>query len=606
MRGRSLENFKRLFRYAWPERRSLLLIFPLTLLSAACATLQPWPIKLLFDHVLGNAPFPHALERVLQAASPDDPHEALAIFIALSVVILFVLESVLSAVTIWIWTTAGRRTTLRLAQELFARLQQRSLLFHTRSHVGELITKVLGDSGCISAMVERLVMAPLLALLTMSTMILIMAQYDLSLAMLALTLPPAIFLGSFILGKPLRAVAKLRRELEGRVQSFLQQTLAGIPVVQAFVQEDRAHNRFKELSDAQIRTAKRGALLHSFNGLSSGTLSVIARAIVIWVGARHVLDGQLSIGSGALFLVYFGVLFSKAKALGDFYPALQSLRVQAREVLHVLNTPPEITGKLRAASIAIRGIVRFEHVTAGYETECPVLKNVSFEACPGETIAIVSATGGGKTTLVNLIPRLADPWEGRILIDGHDVRDLALRNLRDQVAIVFQDPFLSSLTVAENIAAARPGASQNEIEAAARTAMADDFIMALPEGYNTLIGERGATLSGGMRQRLAIARALIKRAPILILDEPTSALDAETERDLVRALQPLIHGRTTFVVAHRLSTIMHADRILVLEEGGLVESGSHRELLRRGGRYARFHQIMEHRVPTAAVTPAKV
>jgi ATP-binding cassette subfamily B protein/subfamily B ATP-binding cassette protein MsbA len=264
----------------------------------------------------------------------------------------------------------------------------------------------------------------------------------------------------------------------------------------------------------------------------------------------------------------------------------------ATRVLEILETPQEVEDRPGAVEIeSVGGALRFEDVTFGYEPGRPVLRNVSLQVDPGETIAIVGRTGAGKSTLAGLVPRFYDPWGGRVTIDGRDIRDIRVRSLRSRVAVVLQEPFLFPLSIAENIAYARPGASRREIEAAARAANAHHFIERLPAGYDTLVGERGATLSGGERQRISIARALLKDAPILILDEPTSALDAGTESLLLEALDRLMAGRTTIVIAHRMSTIARASRIVVLEDGALAESGTHAELIARGGLYGRFHAL---------------
>jgi ATP-binding cassette subfamily B protein/subfamily B ATP-binding cassette protein MsbA len=270
---------------------------------------------------------------------------------------------------------------------------------------------------------------------------------------------------------------------------------------------------------------------------------------------------------------------------------IQEAAGSARRVREVLDTKPEVADKSGAVALAAaQGRVALEKVTFGYEPDRPVLRDVSLEAEPGQTIALVGATGAGKSTLVSLIPRFFDPQAGRVLVDGKDVRDVELRSLRRQVSLVLQEPFLFPLSIGENIAYGRPEAFASEIEEAARAANIHEFIRKFPAGYHTLVGERGATLSGGERQRLSIARALLKNAPILILDEPTSSVDAETERLILEALERLMENRTTFIIAHRLATVRHADCILVLRDGAVVERGAHRELLERGGVYAAFHQ----------------
>jgi len=310
----------------------------------------------------------------------------------------------------------------------------------------------------------------------------------------------------------------------------------------------------------------------------------------------------LSLGTILAFLAYLGSLYAPLESIMYTSSTIQGASGSARRVLEVLNTENFVTDRPGAISLSpVRGIVRFENVTFGYLPDRPVLRNISLEVSPGETLALVGETGAGKSTLVSLIPRFFDPTEGQVLVDGHDVRGLRLKTLRRNVALVLQEPFLFPISIAENIAYGCPHASLREIEAAAEAANAHEFIKHLPEGYNTVVGERGATLSGGERQRISIARALLKDAPIVIFDEPTSALDVETESSLLEALERLTRARTTFIIAHRLSTIRKAGRVIVLKEGRIVESGAPAELLAQGGIFARF-QALQSGSATAAHT----
>jgi ATP-binding cassette subfamily B protein/subfamily B ATP-binding cassette protein MsbA len=587
-----MHNYLRLLGYARRYRHSLVLIFALTLLTSGLVALQPWPIKLLIDHVLETKPLPEALENIFRTLSLEPTPRLLLATVVGGGLLLFAFSSAADASLAWTWTVAGRRLVYDVAEDLFARLQRRSLTFHKRTPVGDLMGRVTVDSWCVYQIVDTLVVTPLHAALTMIAMIVLMAQLNWRLTLMALALAPLMVVASMLMGKPLRAAAQLKREVESRLQSHIQQTLTGIPVVQAFGQEERESSRFTRFADTAIRTQQRSALLGSVNSLSSGLVTTLGSGVILWLGAQSVLAGTLTLGSILIFLAYLNALQTQMKTFAGLYPALQGLSASVNRVIEMLDATPEIAERPGAVALTdVRGDVRFEQVAAGYETGRAVLKRISFEARAGETIAIVGATGAGKTTLVNLLPRFLDAWEGRVLIDGRDVRDFRLASLRRHVGMVPQESFLFPVSVAENIAYGRPEASRADIEAAARTANAHDFIARLPEGYDAVIGERGATLSGGERQRLAIARAFLRDAPIVILDEPTSALDSETERLIFEALQRLTRGRTTFIVAHRLSTAQRANRILVLQQGQIIENGTHEVLLSRQGHYAHLHNL---------------
>ena len=598
-----MQKYRRLLQYARPQWRLFALILPLTIAASTLAALQPWPLALLTDCVLGSKPPPSALRSIFEAFSLVPTPGRLLAGIVVSGLALFALNGVLEVGLTRAWTLGGRRMVYSLAEDLFARLQRRSLLFHRRHPVGDTMGRVTTDSWAVYQVVDTLLFAPGHAALTMGVMVLLMAQLDVALTFLSVVIAPFMVGASLLVGGPLRAAAKSKREIESRVQSHIQQTLTGIPVVQAFVQEEREHRRFQQFADAAIAAQHRSTLIGSINSLSSGLITALGLGTVLWVGARHVLNGSLTIGSILVFLVYLTSLQAQMKIFADVYTKLQGLSAGVDRVVEILESDTEVQEKPNAVALpAARGHVQIGNVSFGYEPGRPVLRDISLEARPGQTLAIVGSTGAGKTTLVNLIPRFFDPWDGCVRVDGHDVRDVQLRSLRDRITLVLQDPFLFPLSIAENIACGRPSASRAEIEAAARAAHAHEFIVHLPQGYDSIPGERGATLSGGERQRLSIARALLKDAPILILDEPTSALDSETERLIWKALEHLKTGRTTILIAHRLSTVRHADRIAVLKDGRIAECGTHDELLARGAWYAHFHDTaFEQKRPPARV-----
>jgi ATP-binding cassette subfamily B protein len=596
-----LMRYQRLLRYALPYWRGWVLITGLTLLSAAFGLLQPWPMKIVVDHVLGQKPMSGTLGRAVALLPGTAAPEGLLGWAVLASLGVFVLNSAAGVILPFAWVWVGRGMVYDLAQDLFAHIQRRSLLFHRRNAVGDLISRVTGDTWSLHVLVDALLLAPGRALITLAAMIVVMARMDVSLTLLALVVAPFMTGASFLLGRPIQNASRAHRKIESRIQSHVQRTLSGIPVVQAFTQEEREHRRFQEFAGTAIRTQQRSTLLGSFSNLASGLITTLGTGAILWIGARRVLQGQLTVGDLLVFLAYLGTLQEQMNVFTGIYTTLQGSSPSVDRVMEVLEVKREVEDRPGAWPLRrVQGHVRLERVSFGYEEGYPILREVSLEALPGQTIAIVGATGAGKSTLISLVPRFFDPWQGRVLIDGQDVRDVQLVSLRKQVALVLQEPFLFPLTIAENIAYGRPQASRHEIETAARMANAHTFITRLPAGYDTHVGERGATLSGGERQRLSIARALLKDAPILILDEPTSALDAETEAMLLEALERLMQGRTTFIIAHRLSTIRRADRIVAMQEGRIAEVGTHPELLARGSLYARLYHTQMGQ-PTAAV-----
>lgn len=602
----TIYKYGQVIRYALRQWLALGLILGLTVAITATAALQPWPLKLLVDHALGDASAPTQLGLVLERLSLDATPPTLVFVAALSSLGLFLLSSALDTGLNLAWAAASQRMIYDLASDLFHRLQRLSLLFHSRRTVGDTLARLTTDSWCVFTVTDSLLIAPLKHGLTLATVGAIAWNLDAKLTLCSLIVAPALGGSAFFFGRRLKRRTQQQREAQSRLLSFVQQTLVAIPVVQAFGTEERNVRQFRSLAADAVRRSQQGTLLKNSHGLVSGLTTTLGTAVILYVGGSRVLSGALSVGSFLAFLAYQRSLQSAFQGLLEIYVSLKSVEPNIDRVLEVSEAQEEIQDRPDAKPLPVCrasacGLVCFENVTFGYVPGRPVLKNITLEARPGEAVALVGQTGAGKSTLVSLIPRFFDPWDGRVTFDGADIRDVQLASLRAQTSIMLQEPFLMPVTVAENIAYGRPGASQVQIVAAAAAANADTFIRQLPQGYATVLGERGATLSGGEKQRLAIARALLKDAPVLILDEPTSALDAQTEALLLEALERLMEGRTTFIIAHRLSTIQRADRIVVLENGRIVESGTHRELLTANGRYHRFYSLQFSNLPQEVV-----
>jgi ATP-binding cassette subfamily B protein/subfamily B ATP-binding cassette protein MsbA len=580
----------RLLRYVGPHRRGLAVVLVTMALAVGLEVLRPWPTKLLVDHVLGQQPVPDTLAEALAFLPGPSGARGLLLWVCVSTVLIFLAGTLMALVSTYASVRLGQRMTYDLGADLFLHLQRLSLLFHSRRPVGDSIARVTGDPACVQTLVTGVLVPLLQAAATLVTMFVIMWSLEPTMTLLALGVAPFLVLTIRLFGKPMKARSRERRDLEGRMMSVVHQALTAIPAVQAFTREEREHARFRSHADDTVAAYGRSILADMWFKLFVGLVTAVGTAAVMWVGGCCAIDRTITVGTILVFLAYLASLYGPVNTITYSASTLQYAAANADRVLEILDTPLDVRDLPDAREARLRGHVRYEGVTFGYEPGRPVLKGISFEARPGQVVAIVGPSGGGKTTLVNLLVRFFDPWSGRVLIDGQDIRQLRVRSLRQQVAIVLQEPFIFPLSVAENIAYGRPEARPEQVMAAAVAAAADDFILRLPGGLEAMVGERGATLSGGEKQRLSIARAFLKDAPILILDEPTAALDARTEGLLLDVLDSLMKERTTFIIAHRLSTIRNADRILVIDRGEVVEEGRHEELLARGGLYASLYR----------------
>ena len=584
--------FKWLARYAFGRWQGLLAVLATMVAKIGLDLLKPWPMKVLVDHGLDAHPLSPGLAAAAAMLPGAASREGLIAWSIGATVLLFLAAWAIGVAASYANISFGQRIVYDVASDLFSHLQRLSLRFHHRQSVGDSIRRVTTDCGCVSVIVKDAVLPFVAALVSFAAMCYVMWQMEPRLTLVSLAVAPWLV---FVLRRymtPMLERSYEQQEAEGRIYEVLERSLTALPVVQAFGREPACDHEFRRATGTAVDTALQAALVGLKFKILTGLGTALGTAAIIWFGSQSVLAGRLTVGGILVFLAYLAALYGPLETLMYAPSTTQGAAGSARRVLEIFDTDREVDDRPHARPLVRpAGHIRFEHVTFGYEPGRPMLHDIDLEIAPGQTVAIIGPTGAGKTTLASLVARFHDPWDGRVTIDGIDLRDCQLKSLRSQVAVVLQEPFLFPVSIAENIAYARPHASRAEIEAAARAANAHAFIERLPQGYDTIVGERGATLSGGERQRLSVARAILKDAPILILDEPTSAIDTVTEASLLEAIERLMQGRTTIIIAHRMSTIASADWIVALEHGRIVDRGSHAELLRRGGVYARYYAM---------------
>jgi len=507
----------------------------------------------------------------------------LVVAAGLASLVIFALNSALEAGLTLAWSVAGQRMAYDLSADLFKKMESLSLLFHHKHPVGDSLSRLTGDAYVVYTLAEGVLISPVQHLLTLVLLGAVAWRLDSQLTLLSFAVAPLTAAIALYLGRHLKARSRQSREAHSRLLSFVHQTLVALPVVQVFNAQARNGSRFHSLAEDAITLSQRGALLSGSLGLAGGLTRSIGMAAVLYYGGLRVLNGNLTVGALVVFVAYMRSLQGAVVGLLAVYAKMKSTEASLDRVAEILNANETIREAPKARRLPRPGKgksrrLSFVQVSFGYEPDRPVIMDITLELLPGEVVALVGPSGAGKSTLACLIPRFYDPWQGQVLLDGVDVRDLQLSSLRADVAWVPQEPLLLPLSVTDNIRYGRPEASLTEVKAAAAAARAHQFIERLPHGYETVIGQRGTTLSGGEKQRLAIARALLKDSPVLVLDEPTSSLDAETEGLLLEALEVLMTGRTTLLIAHRMSTARAASRVVVLRDGRIRETGSGKQL----------------------------
>ena len=575
--------------YAWRRWRGLLAVVATMVAKIGVDLLKPWPLKVLVDYGLAGQALNPTLAAIAAVVPGGDTRDGLITWSVASTVLLFVTAWALGVAAAYANIGFGQRMVYDLAASLFAHLQRLSMTFHSRQSVGDSIRRVTSDCGCVSVIVKDALLPFAAAMFTFVAMCMVMWRIDPALTLTAVAVAPWLVVVLRRYMQPMLDTSYAQQESEGRIYEVMERTLSAVPVVQAFGQEATCDRAFAKVTGGAVDAAVAAAAVGLKFKLLIGLGTAVGTAAIIWIGAHSVLDGRITVGDLLVFLAYLAALYGPLETLLYAPSTTQGAAGSAKRVLEILETRRDVDDRPQARGLErVAGHIRMEQVSFAYEAGRHVLHDVSLAIRPGETLAIIGPTGAGKSTIASLVPRFHDPTSGRVLLDGVDLRDISLKSLRANVSVVLQEPFLFPMTIADNIAYGRPHASRRHIEEAARAANAHDFISRLPSGYDTVLGERGTTLSGGERQRLAVARAILKDAPILILDEPTSAIDALTEASLFEALDHLIAGRTTILIAHRMSTVAKADRVVVLADGAVVESGPPGELLQTGGLYARY------------------
>jgi ATP-binding cassette subfamily B protein len=558
--------------------------------EAAAALLEPWPLKIVLDNLLQSKPLP---EWMMPLAGWIGGGTLAVLNVAVvAVAAIAIAGAVSSYLNTYLTTNVGQRVMHDLRRTLYHHIHRLSLAEHDEKRTGDLVGRVTKDIESVQAFVTSALLGILTNVLTLVGIIGVMLYLNWRFTLISLSVAPVLFVVVYVFTRRIKKASRDVRRKESELLSAVAEVFSSIRIVKAFAREDYEEQRFERQSLDNVETA---LAAHNIKMKLSPVVEIIVATgtcLMLAYGARLVLAGELTAGALVVFLLYLGKMYKPMRDLSKMTDTVSKASVGFERIREVLETEGGVRDQRHARTATrFRGAIAFDRVSFGYTPEQPILDDVSFAIEPGQVAAFVGPTGGGKTTVINLVARFYDPVSGTVTIDGTDIRRFTIRSLRDQISFVLQDTLLFHAPVWQNIAYGRPEAARAEIVRAAELANAHEFIMEMAEGYDTMVGERGVTLSGGQRQRIAIARAVIRDTPILVLDEPTSGLDAQSEQAVFEALDRAMKDKTTIVIAHHLATIRRADTIFVVNDHRLAERGTHDQLLAAGGFYAKLHGI---------------
>lgn len=578
------------FAHLLRVRRDLVLACFCILGSTLTVLIVPWPMKLIFDNVLSDKPWPGILI-TFRNILPDSNMQMLLILCG-SMVGIALIRGFFAYYQLFLTSRIGYLLVYTLRGELFNHLQRLSLSFHHRTNTGELLSKLTSDTNNLKDVFADSALTFTTHILTVTGMLAIMFSLNVQLGLIVLVSFPVLFFAIYYIYSRVKHSARNQRHNEGRLASRVAEILGAVPLIQAYGTEDFERERFEADSSKSMKESIRTSRMEAAATRLVEIISAFGTAMVVLFGCMQALAGKMTPGDVLVFASYMSQIYQPIRQITRLSTRFSRATVSIERINGILETEPDILDEPDGITVEkLRGEIAFGNVCFGYEDGKKVLEHVTFRIKPGERVALVGASGAGKSTIANLIIRLYDPQQGVILIDGENIKQYRRSSLRWEIGVVLQNPVLFGTSIKENIAYGRPDATQEEIEQAAKQVHAHDFIMALPDGYDTLLAESGSTLSGGQRQRICLARALIRQASILIMDEPTSAVDAESQALIRDAMHRLHHGRTILLIAHQFHTIRDFDRILVLKNGRIIEEGNHNKLMQMGGYYHELYRL---------------